>query len=185
MLKFKGNEASVNRQQPKPAPTRKKHESMDALPSSSSTTSGASGVTSASPAAAASAGSNATATGTPSAPPAAAKMVQLTPSDVKKLMDAALRMQRANQTGHPKYAQIVSLLRQYHQQRQEQQQGGGVAAATATANNGAGGSATTTTPHQAPAQPAAQVPGGEFGRWLLKMCGLCRSVESYLLLCTV
>lgn len=59
-------------------------------------------------------------------------MVQLTAADVKKLMDAALRMQRANQTTHPKYAQIVSLLRQYHQKRQEQQQQHGNGAANST-----------------------------------------------------
>lgn len=97
-------------------------------------------------------------------------MVQLTPTDVKKLMDAALRMQRANQTGHPKYAQIVSLLRQYHQQRQEQQ--GGAAAASAS-----GGGAVASTPQQAPAQPS-QVPGGEFSRELLMPCGRIVLVET-------
>ncbi|TDH73532.1 hypothetical protein CCR75_007652 [Bremia lactucae] len=46
----------------------------------------------------------------------------LTPSNVKKLMDAALRMQRAGQKNHPKYQQIVALLRQYQQQHRERQQ---------------------------------------------------------------
>lgn len=42
----------------------------------------------------------------------------ITSADVKRLMDMALHMQRENQTNHPKYAQIVTLLRQYHQQQQ-------------------------------------------------------------------
>ncbi|CAI5705893.1 unnamed protein product [Peronospora effusa] len=41
-------------------------------------------------------------------------------ADVKKLMDAALRMQRAGEKNHPKYQQIVALLRHYQQQRQTQ-----------------------------------------------------------------
>ncbi|KAL4106250.1 hypothetical protein PRIC1_004302 [Phytophthora ramorum] len=55
----------------------------------------------------------------------AASRVTLTPADVKKLMDAALRMQRAGQKHHPKYQQIVALLRQYqqhHRQTQNQMQ---------------------------------------------------------------
>nr|CCA19972.1 PREDICTED: similar to SWI/SNFrelated matrixassociated actindependent regulator of chromatin a2 isoform b isoform 10 putative [Albugo laibachii Nc14] len=43
----------------------------------------------------------------------------ITSADVKRLMDMALHMQRENQTNHPKYAQIVALLRQYHQQQQQ------------------------------------------------------------------
>lgn len=62
----------------------------------------------------------------PSGPPQtqtqAQPRVALTPADVRKLMDAALRMQRAGQTAHPKYAQIVALLRQYHSQRSAGQQ---------------------------------------------------------------
>ncbi|KAF4325303.1 hypothetical protein BBO99_00000378 [Phytophthora kernoviae] len=41
----------------------------------------------------------------------------LTSADVKKLMEAAQRMQLAGQKNHPKYQQIVSLLRQYQQQQ--------------------------------------------------------------------
>ncbi|KAG2995515.1 hypothetical protein JG687_00014961 [Phytophthora cactorum] len=52
----------------------------------------------------------------------AAPRVTLTPADVKKLMDAALRMQRAGQKNHPKYQQIVTLLRQYQQHHARQQQ---------------------------------------------------------------
>ncbi|KAG6617398.1 chromatin structure-remodeling complex subunit snf21-like protein [Phytophthora cinnamomi] len=55
------------------------------------------------------------------APAAAAPRVTLTPADVKKLMDAALRMQRAGQKHHPKYQQIVALLRQYQQQHRQRQ----------------------------------------------------------------
>ncbi|CAI5742810.1 unnamed protein product [Hyaloperonospora brassicae] len=47
-----------------------------------------------------------------------APRVALTPADVKKLMDVALRMQRAGQKSHPKYQQIVALLREYQRQRQ-------------------------------------------------------------------
>lgn len=42
---------------------------------------------------------------------------QLSPVDVKKLVDTAMRMKRENQTHQPKYAQIVSLLRMYQQQQ--------------------------------------------------------------------
>ncbi|ETL48775.1 hypothetical protein L916_01660 [Phytophthora nicotianae] len=52
----------------------------------------------------------------------AAPRVTLTPADVKKLMDAALRMQRAGQKIHPKYQQIVTILRQYQQQHRARQQ---------------------------------------------------------------
>ncbi|KAE8881411.1 Chromatin structure-remodeling complex subunit [Phytophthora fragariae] len=55
------------------------------------------------------------------APAAAAPRVTLTPADVKKLMDAALRMQRVGQKHHPKYQQIVALLRQYQQQHRQRQ----------------------------------------------------------------
>ncbi|KAL3657694.1 hypothetical protein V7S43_017269 [Phytophthora oleae] len=52
--------------------------------------------------------------------PAAPRMT-LTPADVKKLMDAALRMQREGHKNHPKYQQIVALLRQYQQQHRARQ----------------------------------------------------------------
>ncbi|KAG7392380.1 hypothetical protein PHYPSEUDO_000788 [Phytophthora pseudosyringae] len=56
----------------------------------------------------------------PTAP--AAPRVTLTPADAKKLMDAALRMQRAGQKNHPKYQQILALLRQYQVQHHARQQ---------------------------------------------------------------
>lgn len=43
--------------------------------------------------------------------------LQLSPVDIKKLVDTAMRMKRENQTHQPKYAQIVSLLRMYQQQQ--------------------------------------------------------------------
>ncbi|KAG1686000.1 hypothetical protein DVH05_007301 [Phytophthora capsici] len=58
---------------------------------------------------------------TPGASAPAAKRVTLTPADVKKLMDAALRMQREGHKNHPKYQQIVALLRQYQQQHRARQ----------------------------------------------------------------
>ncbi|POM72495.1 Chromatin structure-remodeling complex subunit snf21-like protein, partial [Phytophthora palmivora] len=50
-----------------------------------------------------------------------APRVTLSSADVKKLMDVAMRMQRAGQKSHPKYQQIVALLRQYQQQQQQTQ----------------------------------------------------------------
>lgn len=74
------------------------------------------------------------------APPAAGSgghaSVSLTTADVKKLMDAAVRMQRAGQTSHPKYAQIVALLRQYHQRSRGAQQPQSQPMATPTAVQG-------------------------------------------------
>ncbi|GMF32419.1 unnamed protein product [Phytophthora lilii] len=52
-------------------------------------------------------------------------------------MDAAMRMQRAGQTTHPKYAQIVALLRQYHHQRNGSATAGGGGGGGATAGNAA------------------------------------------------
>jgi inorganic pyrophosphatase/exopolyphosphatase len=40
--------------------------------------------------------------------------------EVKKLMEAALRMKRENQTDHPRYAQIITVLKQYQQQQQQE-----------------------------------------------------------------
>ncbi|KAI9910904.1 hypothetical protein PsorP6_010837 [Peronosclerospora sorghi] len=51
-----------------------------------------------------------------------ASRVTLSSADVKKLMDAALRMQRTGQKNHPKYHQIVTLLRQYQLTHQRQRQ---------------------------------------------------------------
>ncbi|TYZ66168.1 hypothetical protein PybrP1_006751 [[Pythium] brassicae (nom. inval.)] len=95
--------------------------SSDAPPTASAAPTGPSASSSSSSSAGAAPAASA---GAPAAAPSASgpKMVQLTAADVKKLMDAALRMQRANQTAHPKYAQIVSLLRQFHQRRQAQAQ---------------------------------------------------------------
>ncbi|TMW58329.1 hypothetical protein Poli38472_011917 [Pythium oligandrum] len=47
----------------------------------------------------------------------------LTAADAQRLMEAAMRMKRENQMHHPKYAQIVGLLRQYQQQQRLQQAG--------------------------------------------------------------
>jgi ATP-dependent helicase STH1/SNF2 len=55
-----------------------------------------------------------------STPGASAPRVALTPADAKKLMDVAMHMQRLGQKGHPKYQQIVLLLKQYQQQQQQQ-----------------------------------------------------------------
>ncbi|OWZ23393.1 Chromatin structure-remodeling complex subunit snf21 [Phytophthora megakarya] len=51
----------------------------------------------------------------------AAPRTTLTPADVKKLMDAALRLQRSGQTSHPKYQQIVNILRHYQRQQTQTQ----------------------------------------------------------------
>ncbi|KAJ0396477.1 hypothetical protein P43SY_004319 [Pythium insidiosum] len=67
---------------------------------------------------------------------------QLTAADAQRLMEAAMRMKRDQQTQHPKYAQIVTLLRQYQQhqllQRQQQAQAGASngGASVMTANTG-------------------------------------------------
>jgi hypothetical protein len=53
-------------------------------------------------------------------PPSSTKPPQLTAADAQRLMEATLRMKRENQTHDPRYAQIVTLLRQYQLQHQQQ-----------------------------------------------------------------
>ncbi|DAZ92971.1 TPA: hypothetical protein N0F65_006292 [Lagenidium giganteum] len=91
-----------------------------------------------------------------------AGMVHLAPGDVKKLMETAVHMQQEHQTQHPKYLQIITLLRQYQQhqrmqaQRASQSQAASSAAAAAAAAAAARASyaarSTTPTPIQQPQQ---------------------------------
>jgi ATP-dependent helicase STH1/SNF2 len=67
-------------------------------------------------------------------PPVAKMAAQLTSADAQKLMEAAMRMKRENQTHHPKYAQIITLLRQFQQQQLQQRMANANANANASAS---------------------------------------------------